>query len=354
MSSTVTMTAANSAAKSGGPHYFIRVTNDKLEILILSALWALSFVKGAALNVDCGWTFRDVILLAALSAIVRRCYNDHLERAFDKYPELRTQPSKKRPENRDVTGRDERELALIEYHDRCTMLAKFSMDFIFYFALGPVLYPKAATVVTTKSFLQLLLHHYTLSFGMYWMHRLLHVNKFLWDHIHSYHHYAKTPLARATYMDHWLDNIMNALIAEIGTQILVPLPKGLLFFSRLFRVCESLEKHSGLAGSINVVHTAQRYLPFAQMPHHHDWHHEGFKGSNYTFASLGGLWDVLFGTRHPGRSNKSAKLAATPWDNYLHNNGITNPLGRLFDHPMICPIPTILFALAVGIKCYAA
>ena len=27
------------------------------------------------------------------------------------------------------------------------------------------------------------------------------------------------------------------------------------------------------------------------MPHHHDWHHEGHKGCNYTFTSLGGLWD---------------------------------------------------------------
>ena len=37
------------------------------------------------------------------------------------------------------------------------------------------------------------------------------------------------------------------------------------------------------------------------MPHHHDWHHEGNKGSNYTFSSIGGVWDVLFKTRHEGR-----------------------------------------------------
>jgi len=44
-----------------------------------------------------------------------------------------------------------------------------------------------------------------------------------------------------------------------------------------------------------------RWLPWAQMPHHHDWHHEGHKGCNYTFTALGGLWDGVFGTRKTGR-----------------------------------------------------
>ena len=36
------------------------------------------------------------------------------------------------------------------------------------------------------------------------------------------------------------------------------------------------------------------YICVCQMPHHHDWHHEGHKGCNYTFSSLGGLWDCIF------------------------------------------------------------
>ena len=74
-------------------------------------------------------------------------------------------------------------------------------------------------------------------------------------------------------MDHWADNFFNAFICEVCAPIIVPLPFPVLVASRLFRICESLEKHSGLAGGFNVVHTAQRLLPFAQMPHHHDWHH---------------------------------------------------------------------------------
>merc|ERR1711981_847312 len=72
--------------------------------------------------------------------------------------------------------------------------------------------------------------------------------------------------------------------------------------TRIIRVCESLEKHSGVSCWFNIAHSLQRYFPFARMPHHHDWHHEGHKGCNYTFSSIGGLWDCLFGTRRVGRA----------------------------------------------------
>lgn len=66
-------------------------------------------------------------------------------------------------------------------------------------------------------------------------------------------------------------------MGEVAAQILIPLDPACFWFSRLFRIMESLEKHAGVSGSTNLAHTAQRWLPFAQMPHHHDWHHEGKK-----------------------------------------------------------------------------
>ena len=149
-------------------------------------------------------------------------------------------------------------------------------------------------------------------------------------------------------MDHWLDNCFNAVIAESCTQLLVPLPFELLIFSRCLRVCESLEKHSGCSGWINAAHSVQQWLPFAQMPHHHDWHHEGHKGSNYTFAALGGLWDTLFGTRHYGRAEGSAAVARTAFDaSQIRRKKTKNPLTKFFDHPLICPLPLIGFFAAV-------
>ena len=146
---------------------------------------------------------------------------------------------------------------------------------------------------------------------------------------------AKAPMTSSAYryMDHWFDNFFNAVISEVATPLLIPLPFPVLVASRLFRVCESLEKHSGVSGGVNVVHSLQQALPFAQMPHHHDWHHEGHKGSNYTFASLGGLWDVLFGTRHPGRAGGHAAAAATRDDTARVGLNKKHHCRNWLDHP---------------------
>jgi hypothetical protein len=46
----------------------------------------------------------------------------------------------------------------------------------------------------------------------------------------------------------------------------------------------------------------------------HDWHHEGHKGCNYTFSSIGGVWDCIFGTRKAGRYEANGSFAATSLD----------------------------------------
>jgi len=120
----------------------------------------------------------------------------------------------------------------------------------------------------------------------YWSHRALHVVPYLWNVIHSIHHYAKTPLSRVTYQDHWADNFGNAIVGQTFAQILIPMDLPTFVFSRIFRVAESLEKHSGHSSGWNLAHAVQfRWMPFAQMPHHHDWHHEGFKSCNCTCKS---------------------------------------------------------------------
>jgi len=148
-------------------------------------------------------------------------------------------------------------------------------------------------------------------------------------------------------MDHWIDNTLNAAISEVATQMLLPLPFGLLIVSRLLRVCESLEKHSGLSGAFNVVHTLQRVLPCAQMPHHHDWHHEGHKGSNYTFAALGGIWDVAFSSRHHGRASGHAARAATRADVAQIATGKRRARVK-WDHPLVTPLPLLAYFAAAA------
>ena len=210
-------------------------------------------------------------------------------------------------------GRDMEQLELLDWHDKMTMISQFALNFGLYFVLPGFYLVTDESIGFADRFVKILLNHYLLSFGMYWAHRSCHVVPYLWE-IHIIHHWAKHPLSRNTYEDHWFDNFANAIIGHTFAQILVPLDGPAFCFSRIFRIFESLEKHSGVSCGFNLAHSVQQWLPFAQMPHHHDWHHEGFKGSNYTFSSLGGFWDCLFGTRKIGRCSSTNWYSATRED----------------------------------------
>jgi sterol desaturase/sphingolipid hydroxylase (fatty acid hydroxylase superfamily) len=299
------------------------------------------------LNVKGSMPFKELAIYFVICSIVRRVYNAYLEAVYFSFPKLRTQPPNEHrlKQKKDLMGRDIEQLERIDWHDKGTMLSQFILNFGLYFLL-PGFYPVATEEEQSmkERFLRLLINHYVMSFGMYWAHRSLHDIAFLWRHIHSFHHWAKHPLSRNTYEDHWLDNFMNAIIGHAFAQILVPLDRPTFYFSHIFRIFESLEKHSGVSCGFNVAHSLQQWLPFAQMPHHHDWHHEGFKGSNFTFSSIGGIWDCLFGTRKGGRYMTNKQYAATREDKSKHCNkfDLPNWFNPLF--------PLVGLSIAVGIK----
>jgi len=279
-------------------------------------------------------TVKQLALFRISVAIITRLYNSYLEACYFAFPQYRTQPDNEhrlRTAERDLCGRDKEQLRLLCFHDKLTLVSQTALDFGILLLVDPLL-PNGCKLFPgpnssgmgafgiwywVEQAGRVVLNHYILSFNMYWMHRLLHVNQWLWRKIHSTHHFSKHPLSRNTYEDHWMDNFMNAIVGHLYAQILCPLGFEAFLFSRYFRVFESLEKHSGISCHLNCAHWLQYklckftllmsggtigFFPYAQMPHHHDWHHEGFKGSNYTFTSLGGFWDWLFLTRAPGRS----------------------------------------------------
>mmetsp|Transcript_12443 Transcript_12443/g.18660 ORF Transcript_12443/g.18660 Transcript_12443/m.18660 type:complete len:396 (-) Transcript_12443:351-1538(-) len=295
------------------------VLSTLLEFALLAAPFiALEVYGEARLNVQGSMTLRELAMFFVVASTTRRVYNAYLEAVFFSFPKLRTQPAKahRLKQRRDLMGRDMRELEILDVHDKLTMLSQFVLNFGIYYLI-PGFYPSADVLeeqTLQERFVRLLLNHYVMSFGMYWAHRSLHVIPWLWENVHSFHHWAKHPLSRNTYEDHWADNFGNAVVGQTFAQILVPLDCQTFWFSRLFRILESLEKHSGTSCAFNIAHSLQQWLPFAQMPHHHDWHHEGFKGSNYTFASLGGIWDCVFGTRKAGRFKANHGAAATRED----------------------------------------
>lgn len=297
------------------------VANTILELVLLAAPFVAIGVFGKdsqILNVKNSMPFLEVAVFFVVCSVVRRIYNAYLEAVYFSFPKLRTQPPKEHllKQKKDLMGRDVEQLELLDGHDKWTMVSQFLLNFGLYFVL-PGYYPAASTEIQqsfAERFFRLIINHYVMSFGMYWAHRSLHVVPYLWEHIHSIHHWAKHPLSRNTYEDHWFDNFFNAIIGHCFAQILVPLDRPTFWFSRIFRIFESLEKHSGVSCGFNIAYSMQQWLPYAQMPHHHDWHHEGFKGSNYTFSSIGGLWDCVFGTRKGGRFQANNSKAATRED----------------------------------------
>lgn len=293
----------------------------------------------------------EVAIFMWIFSIIRRLYNSYLESVFFSFPNHRTQPVKEHALKirKDLTGREPSQLETITRHDRYTMVSQFILDVSIYYLI-PGYYPNQLDVYPPmyRRLLQLVLNHYLMSFGMYWMHRALHVNPWLWRNIHSFHHWAKHPLSRTTYQDHWFDNFGNALIGHFCAQILIPLDHDFFWISRILRICESLEKHSGVSSWFNIVHSLQRPFPFAQMPHHHDWHHEGHKGCNYTFSSIGGIWDCIFGTRKTGRHPSRAetgldiKMAANPPKSISRTSHL--------DHPWFSLTPVLVIGSLAALK----
>lgn len=323
------------------------------ELSILSSItMAGAFGSPEVVNTPGSMSLLRLSALLWTIAVVRRFYNTWLEACYFAFPQYRTQPPREHSltNRKDLTGRDLQQLNTIHFHDRLTMASQFALQLCLYYGL-PGYFPRPDIPVGPlwERVARLVLNHYVLSFGMYWMHRSLHVVPFMWKYIHSYHHWARHPLSRNTYEDHWLDNFMNAIVGHVFGNILVPLDYSTFCFSQVFRVFESLEKHSGVSCWLNLAHQTQRIFPYSQMPHHHDWHHEGHKGSNFTFTSLGGVWDALFGTRWCGRS-ASAPSQMTGMDRQQAASGKQSKGGGFWDQGLNSLIPLVFVTAAVALK----
>lgn len=326
--------------------------NTVMELTLLIGITSAAvFLPSATVNVQGSMPFWEVAAFFWASSIVTRIYNCYLEACYFAFPQYRTQPPSEHKliTKKDLCGRDEAQLESLVLHDRLSLLSQVVFSVLIYY-LVPGYYPAAGKVTDGMlvRILKLAANHYIMSFGMYWGHRAYHVNPFLWKHLHSIHHWARHPLSRNTYQDHWLENLINHIAGHFSAQILCPLDHGTFWVSHIFRILESLEKHSGISCYLNLAHQTQRWLPFAQMPHHHDWHHEGHKACNFTFSALGGLWDCIFGTRKHGRS-EALSDQATSHDRFLASSK-PKPTKSIIDDPSLVVLPSTVFLCLVAAR----
>lgn len=174
------------------------------EITLLLAPFAAVLTLGAsAADVASSMPLSELATFFCVASVVRRVYNAYLEAVWFGCPEYRTQPPKEhqlKSGRKDLCGRELAQLQVLGWHNKMTMLTQFALSFGTYYAL-PGFYPAAISTgeeaqPMPERCLRLILNHYVMALGMYWGHRALHSNKWLWTHIHSIHHWAKHPLSR--------------------------------------------------------------------------------------------------------------------------------------------------------------
>lgn len=260
---------------------------------------------------DSALSWMQLIVFMCAMRLIQQAYEFYLESVYEKFPQHRIPATRQVPdENIDPCGRTDRQMQYLERHQAYTVACDWAMALGTWYVNATLFWPGWGSLSGDTSrewafhLRRSVMHLYVLSFFMYWMHRMLHVVPWAWKHIHSVHHWAYRPLSRVTFHDHVLDNVANAVVGNYLAQVLVPLGFPALYAVRLMRLLESLEKHSGLVGAWNITYTLQSWAPCVQQPHHHDWHHQGHKTCNYSFSALGGIWDVVFGTRYEPKKTR--------------------------------------------------
>jgi len=124
----------------------------------------------------------------------------------------------------------------------------------------------------------------------YWLHRIMHENKFLNRHIHGVHHSASQPFPLDFIYAHpveWLLGYSGAFLGVLILFIFSPVNVYAFWLWCIFKSMHELDIHSGVHSKIT------KYIPLMAGPEHHDFHHQRSKGN---YASMLVLWDYLLGT----------------------------------------------------------
>ncbi|XP_020590320.1 sphinganine C4-monooxygenase 1-like [Phalaenopsis equestris] len=128
----------------------------------------------------------------------------------------------------------------------------------------------------------------------YFMHRLMHVNKFLYKHIHSTHHALVVPYPYGAIYNHLLEGIIIDIIGGVLSFLVAGMtPRTAIFFFS-FAVIKGVDDHSGMWLPGNLLHVF-----FNNNSAYHDIHHQLY-GTKYNFSQpFFVTWDKILGTHMP-------------------------------------------------------
>lgn len=144
-----------------------------------------------------------------------------------------------------------------------------------------------------------LLFEIILDFFHYWAHRILHMNKNLYQFIHKLHHKHVNPVIINAYYLSILELIISISIPMILTVNILPYNLSLFEFIMIsvYKQYTELAGHSGRilspASSFPQCIWIPRLLNIELYAENHDLHH---KLNNCNFSKRFSLWDKIFGT----------------------------------------------------------
>ncbi|KAF3450403.1 hypothetical protein FNV43_RR06484 [Rhamnella rubrinervis] len=151
--------------------------------------------------------------------------------------------------------------------------------------------PKPSLIVVAIQFVTVMM---VLNTWQYFMHRLLHHKKFLYKHIHYYHHRLVVPYAFRALYNHPLEGLLietiggalSFLLSEMSPQV------SIFFFS--FGTIKLVDDHYRLW-----LHDNPFHIFFTNNLAYHDVHHQLY-GTKYNFSQpFFVMWDKILGTHMP-------------------------------------------------------
>ncbi|KAL6592660.1 hypothetical protein ACP70R_049335 [Stipagrostis hirtigluma subsp. patula] len=128
----------------------------------------------------------------------------------------------------------------------------------------------------------------------YAWHRYMHLNRFLYRHVHSWHHRLVVPYAFGAQYNHPAEGLLlDTLGGALAFLASGMSPRASIFFFSLCTV-KGVDDHCGLWLPGNAFH-----LCFWNNTAYHDVHHQ-LRGSRYNFSQpFFVTWDKVFGTHMP-------------------------------------------------------
>ncbi|MDB5228267.1 MAG: sphinganine C4-monooxygenase 1 [Bacteroidota bacterium] len=132
----------------------------------------------------------------------------------------------------------------------------------------------------------------------YFIHRLMHINRFLYRKIHSVHHRAVPPIPMDYLFAHPIEAMGAAFGLIIGVIVLILISGNasiyVLAVYSFYRTIHELAVHSGF----QII--PEKYLGWIGSSHHHFKHHKYHKGN---YASAFTYLDKIFGTEIKEKSS---------------------------------------------------